>query len=63
MQSNLVKGLISVVSIVEKLVAARHKIPNNALDASELIRAGTDVIALIGAANFELNMRRRDIYH
>ena len=59
-QSNLVKGLIPVVSIVEKLVQARDKIPKDALDAPELIRAATDAIALIGAANFELNMRRRD---
>ena len=30
------------------------------MDAPALIRAATDAIALIGAANFELNMRRRD---
>lgn len=60
MQSNLVKGLIPVVSIIEKLVQARDKIPKDALDAPELIRAATDAIALIGTANFELNMRRRD---
>ena len=60
MQSNLVKGLIPVVSIVEKLVQARDNIPKDALDAPALIRAATDVIALRGAANFNLNMRRRD---
>lgn len=59
-QSNLVKGLIPVVSIVEKLVQARDKIPKDALDAPELIRVATDAIALIGAANFKLNMRCRD---
>ena len=32
----------------------------DALDAPALIRAATDAIALIGAANFELNMRCRD---
>ena len=36
-QSNLVKGLIPVVSIVEKLVQARDKIPKDALDAPELL--------------------------
>ena len=55
MQSNLVKGLIPIVSIVEKLVQAQDKIPKDALDAPELIRAATDAIGLIGAANFELN--------
>ena len=59
-QSNLVKGLIPVVSMAEKLVQARDKIPKDALDAPYLIRAATDAIALIGAANFELNMRRRE---
>ena len=59
-QSNLVKGLIPVVSIVEKLVQARDNILKDALDSPALIRAATDAIALIGAANFELNMRRRD---
>lgn len=59
-QSNLVKGLIPVVSMAEKLVRVRDKIPKDALDAPDLIRAATDAIALIGAANFELNMRRRE---
>ena len=59
-QSNLVKGIIPIVSIVQKLVDAREKVPKDVLDVPELIRAATDAIALIGAANFELNMRRRD---
>lgn len=59
-QSTLVKGVIPMVSIVEKLVAARDKVPKDALDVPGLIKAATDAIALIGAANFELNMRRRD---
>jgi len=41
-------------------VKARDKIPKDALDVPELIRVATDAIALVGAANFELNMRRRD---
>lgn len=59
-QSNLVKGLVPIVSVIEKLVKARDKFPKDALDVPELIRAATDAIALVGAANFELNMRRRD---
>ena len=59
-QSNLVKGLVPIVSVIEKLGKARDKIPKDALDVPELIRAATDAIALVGAANFELNMRRRD---
>ena len=42
-QSNLVKGLIPIVSIGEKLVQARDKIPKDALDAPELIRAATEM--------------------
>ena len=42
-----------MVSIVKKLVAVRDKIPG-------LIKAAIDVIPLIGAANFELNMWPRD---
>ena len=38
-----------MVSIVKKLVAVRDKIPG-------FIKAAIDVIPLIGAANFELNM-------
>ena len=59
-QSNLVKGLVPVLSVIEELVQARDKIPKDVLDVPELIRAATDAIALVGAANFELNMRRRD---
>ena len=59
-QSNLVKGLVPLVSVIEILVKAQDKIPKCALDVPELIRAATDAIALVGAANFELNMRRRD---
>ena len=60
MQSNLVKGLVPVVSVIEKLIKARDKIPRDVLDVPELIRAATDAIDLVGTANFELNMRRRD---
>lgn len=60
-QSNVVRRLIPVVSIVEKLVDARDKIRNDAFDAPELIRAATDAIALIGAANFELNAWSKDM--
>ena len=59
-QSMLVKGVIPVVSIVEKLVEAKDKVPKDALNIPGLIRAATNAIALIGATNFELNIRRRD---
>ena len=59
-QSVLVKGVIPVVSIVEKLVEAKDKVPKDALNIPGLIRAATNAIALIGATNFELNIRRRD---
>ena len=59
-QSMLVKGVIPVVSIVEKLVEAKDKVPKDALNIPGLIRAATNTIALIGATNFELNIRRRD---
>jgi len=58
--SNLVKGLVPVVSVIEKLGKARDKIPKNALDVPELIAAATDAIALVGATSFKLSMRRRD---
>ena len=53
MQSNLVKGHVPVVSVIAKLVQARDKIPKDVLDVPNLIRAATDAIALVGAANFE----------
>ena len=49
-----------MVSIVEKVVQANDKVPKDALYVPGLITAATDAIALIGAANFELNIRRRD---
>ena len=55
---DLVKGLVPIVSVIEKFVKARDKIPKDALDVPELIRAATDAIALVGAANFEFDMRR-----
>lgn len=59
-QSMLVKGVIPVVSIVEKLDEAKDKVPKDALNILGLIRAATNAIALIEAANFQLNIRRRD---
>ena len=59
-QSMLVKGVIPEVSIVEKLVEAKDKVPKDALNIPGLIRAATNAIALIRATNFELNIRRRD---
>lgn len=56
----LVKGVIPEVSIVEKLVEAKDKVPKDALNIPGLIRAATNAIALIRATNFELNIRRRD---
>ena len=50
-----------MVSTVGKPVEAKDKAPKDALDGQVLTRAATDTIALIGAANVELNMRRRDI--
>ena len=49
-----------MVSIVEKLVEAKDKVPKDALNIPGLIRAATNAIALIGATNFALNIRRRD---
>ena len=59
-QSMLVKGVIPVVSIVKKLDEAKDKVPKDALNIPGLIRAATNAIALIEAANFQLNIRRRD---
>ena len=50
-----------MVSTVEKLVEAKDKVPKDALDGQGLTTAAADAIALLGAANLELNMRRRDI--
>ncbi|XP_028517175.1 uncharacterized protein LOC114575812 [Exaiptasia diaphana] len=59
-QTNLVKGVIPIVSLIQELVNARDKIPSDVLEVEEILKKGTDAIALIGAANFDLNMRRRD---
>lgn len=59
-QTNLVKGVIPIVSLIEELVNARDKIPSEVLDVEEILKKATDAVALIGAANFDLNMRRRD---
>ena len=39
---------------------ARDKNPKDAMDISQMLKVTTDAIARIGAANFELNMRRRE---
>jgi len=49
-----------MVSIVEKLVEEKDKVPKDALNIPGLIRAATNAIALIAAANFELNIRHQD---
>ncbi|XP_028408601.1 uncharacterized protein LOC114531147 isoform X2 [Dendronephthya gigantea] len=59
-QAHIVKGVIPVVNVIQAVINAREKIPQETLNVEDLLRAGTDAIALLGAANFELNMRRRD---
>ena len=49
-----------MVPIVEKLVEEKDKVPNDVLNVPGLIRAATDATALIGAANFKLNMWWQD---
>ncbi|CAH3182830.1 unnamed protein product, partial [Porites evermanni] len=48
------------LSTTKKLVEAKEKVPKDALNVPGLITAATDAITLIGATNFELNIRRRD---
>ena len=59
-QAHIVKGVTPIVKIIQALLQAKDKIPNEALNVEDLLKAGTDAIALFGAANYELNMRRRD---
>jgi len=59
-QANLLKGVIPIVSIVEKLVKAQGDIPAELLDIESLIKTATDSVALLGAANFGINMQRRE---
>ena len=59
-QAHIVKGVTPIVNIIQALLHAKDKIPNEALNVEDLLKAGTDAIALFGAANYELNMRRRD---
>lgn len=59
-QANLLKGIIPIVSVVEQLVKVQDKIPVELLDIENLIKNATDSVALLGAANFGLNMQRRD---
>lgn len=59
-QANLLKGIIPIVSIVEKLVKVQDKIPVEVLDVEAVLKTATDSVAMLGAANFGLNMQRRD---
>ena len=59
-QANLLKGIIPIVLVVEQLVKVQDKISEELLDIPSLIRTGTDSVALLGAANFGLNIQRRD---
>ena len=58
-RSNDIK-LRRVQSTLVKLVDAKDKVPSDVLDVPALTRVATDDISLIGTANFELNMWRRD---
>ena len=59
-QANLLKGNIPIVLAVEQVVKVQDKISEELLDIPSLIRTATDSVALLGAANFGLNMQRRD---
>ena len=53
-QANLLKGNIPIVLAVEQVVKVLL------LDIPSLITTATDSVGLLGAANFGLNMQRRD---
>ena len=59
-QPHIVKGVTLRVNIIQALLQAKEKIPNDSLNVEDLLKVGTDAIALFGAANSEINMRRRD---
>ena len=59
-QANLLKEIIPIVLAVEQLVKVQDKISKELLDIPSLIRTATDSVALLGAANFGLDMQRRD---
>ena len=59
-QANLLKEIIPIVLVVEQLVKVQDKILEELLDIPSLIRTATDSVALLGAANFGLNMQRGD---
>ena len=61
-QANLLKEIIPIVLVVEQrsTVKVQDKISEELLDIPSLIRTATDSVALLGAANFGLNMQRRD---
>jgi hypothetical protein len=48
------------VSIVEQLVKVQNQIQPEVMDVESAIKTATDSVALLGAANFGLNMQRRD---
>ena len=56
----LLKEIIPIVLVVKQLVKVQDKISEELLDIPSLIRTATDSVALLGAANFGLNMQRRD---
>ncbi|XP_067025278.1 uncharacterized protein [Acropora muricata] len=59
-QANLLKGIIPIVSVIEQLVKVQDKISPEILDIAPLIKTATDSVAILGAANFGINMQRRD---
>ena len=59
-QANLLKGIISIVSVIEQLVKVQDKISPEILDIASLIKTTTDSVAMLGAANFGINMQRRE---
>ena len=58
-QVNLLKGIIPIVSVIE-LVKVQDKISPEILDIASLIKTATDSVAILGAANFGINMQIRD---
>ena len=53
-------SIIPIVSVIEQLVKVQDKISPEILDIASLIKTATDSVAILGAANFGINMQRRD---
>ena len=61
LQQNLVKGVMPIAQVIEKLYSAKDDISSDVLDCNDLVKTLVDAVGFAGAANLDIIKKRKEL--